>query len=112
MFIGDGAKLVRDAFALAKEKAPAIIFIDELDAIGTKRFDSDKCFAAGTLLRLFDGNAIAVEDIVGGERLMGDDGTVRVVTPGSLTRGVGRMYRIKPKWTGAESFVVSGNHIL
>lgn len=42
MFIGDGAKLVRDAFELAKEKAPAIIFIDEIDAIGTKRFDSDK----------------------------------------------------------------------
>ncbi|KAK5970336.1 Proteasome (Prosome macropain) 26S subunit ATPase 3 [Trichostrongylus colubriformis] len=42
MFIGDGAKLVRDAFALAKEKSPAIIFIDELDAIGTKRFDSEK----------------------------------------------------------------------
>ena len=34
MFIGDGAKLVRDAFSLAKEKKPAIIFIDELDAIG------------------------------------------------------------------------------
>ncbi|KAI0074553.1 AAA-domain-containing protein [Panus rudis PR-1116 ss-1] len=33
MFIGDGAKLVRDAFELAKQKAPAIIFIDELDAI-------------------------------------------------------------------------------
>jgi len=42
MFIGDGAKLVRDAFALAKEKAPTIIFIDELDAVGTKRFDSEK----------------------------------------------------------------------
>lgn len=42
MFIGDGAKLVRDAFALAKERAPAIIFIDELDAIGTKRFNSEK----------------------------------------------------------------------
>lgn len=41
MYVGDGAKLVRDAFALAKEKAPTIIFIDELDAIGTKRFDSD-----------------------------------------------------------------------
>jgi len=41
MFIGDGAKLVRDAFALAKEKKPTIIFIDELDAVGTKRFDSD-----------------------------------------------------------------------
>jgi 26S proteasome regulatory subunit T5 len=41
MFIGDGAKLVRDAFELAKqkckerEKGGAIIFIDELDAIGT-----------------------------------------------------------------------------
>jgi len=42
MFIGDGAKIVRDAFQLAKEKAPTIIFIDELDAVGTKRFDSEK----------------------------------------------------------------------
>ncbi|GFR42422.1 hypothetical protein Agub_g3326 [Astrephomene gubernaculifera] len=41
MFIGDGAKMVRDAFALAKEKSPCIIFIDEIDAIGTKRFDSE-----------------------------------------------------------------------
>ena len=37
MFIGDGAKMVRDAFNLAKEKAPSIIFIDEIDAVGTKR---------------------------------------------------------------------------
>ena len=37
MYIGDGAKMVRDAFELAKEKLPAIIFIDELDAVGTKR---------------------------------------------------------------------------
>ena len=42
MFIGDGAKIVRDAFALAKEKSPCIIFIDEIDAVGTKRFDSEK----------------------------------------------------------------------
>ncbi len=42
MYIGDGAKMVRDAFELAREKAPTIIFIDELDAIGTKRYDSDK----------------------------------------------------------------------
>ncbi len=41
MFIGDGAKMVRDAFALAKEKAPAIIFIDEIDAVGTTRRDSE-----------------------------------------------------------------------
>lgn len=37
MFIGDGAKMVRDAFALAKEKQPTIIFIDEIDAVGVKR---------------------------------------------------------------------------
>ena len=42
MYIGDGAKMVRDAFALAKEKAPTIIFIDEIDAVGTKRYDNDK----------------------------------------------------------------------
>lgn len=42
MYIGDGARLVRDAFELARTKAPAIIFIDEIDAIGTKRFDSEK----------------------------------------------------------------------
>lgn len=42
MRIGDGAKMVRDAFALAKAKAPTIMFIDEIDAVGTKRFDSDK----------------------------------------------------------------------
>lgn len=37
MFIGDGAKLVRDAFELARNKSPAIIFIDEIDAVGQKR---------------------------------------------------------------------------
>lgn len=42
MFIGDGAKLVRDAFELAKEKQPTIIFIDEIDAIGSRRFGSEK----------------------------------------------------------------------
>ena len=36
-FIGEGARLVREVFQLAKEKAPSIIFIDELDAIGSKR---------------------------------------------------------------------------
>jgi proteasome regulatory subunit len=38
-FIGEGARLVREVFALASEKAPAIIFIDELDAVGSHRLD-------------------------------------------------------------------------
>ncbi len=38
-FIGEGARLVREVFLLAKDKAPAIIFIDELDAVGSHRLD-------------------------------------------------------------------------
>jgi len=38
-FIGEGAKLVKEIFELAREKAPAIIFIDELDAIAATRMD-------------------------------------------------------------------------
>jgi len=38
-FIGEGAKLVREIFELAREKAPSIVFIDELDALAAKRVD-------------------------------------------------------------------------
>ncbi|MFB3765759.1 MAG: proteasome-activating nucleotidase [Methanotrichaceae archaeon] len=38
-YIGEGARLVRELFELAKTEAPAIIFIDELDAIGARRMD-------------------------------------------------------------------------
>jgi len=38
-YIGEGSRLVRELFDLAKEKAPSIIFIDELDSIGAKRLD-------------------------------------------------------------------------
>ncbi|MDR3205652.1 MAG: proteasome-activating nucleotidase [Candidatus Methanoplasma sp.] len=38
-YIGEGARLVRELFELAREKAPSIIFIDELDSVGAKRMD-------------------------------------------------------------------------
>lgn len=38
-FIGEGAKLVKEIFELARKKAPAIIFIDELDALAAKRME-------------------------------------------------------------------------
>jgi len=39
-YLGDGPKLVRELFRVAEEQAPTIVFIDEIDAVGTKRYDS------------------------------------------------------------------------
>ena len=41
-YLGEGSRIVRDVFDMAKEKTPAIIFIDEIDAIGTKRVGSSE----------------------------------------------------------------------
>lgn len=38
-FIGEGARLVREVFEYAEERSPSILFIDELDAIGSKRLE-------------------------------------------------------------------------
>lgn len=39
-YLGDGPKLVRELFRVAEDLAPSIVFIDEIDAVGTKRYDS------------------------------------------------------------------------
>jgi len=40
-YLGDGPKLVREIFRAAEDMAPSIVFIDEIDAVGTKRYDSN-----------------------------------------------------------------------
>lgn len=39
-YLGEGPRMVRDVFRMAKENSPAIIFIDEVDSIATKRYDA------------------------------------------------------------------------
>lgn len=52
VYVGVGAKRVRDLFTAARGKSPAIIFIDELDAIGSKRHERDAAYAKQTLNQL------------------------------------------------------------
>jgi len=52
VYVGVGAKRVRDLFNAARAKAPAIVFIDELDAIGGKRNERDAAYVKQTLNQL------------------------------------------------------------
>lgn len=52
VYVGVGAKRVRELFAAAKSKSPSIVFIDELDAIGGRRNSRDAAFVKQTLNQL------------------------------------------------------------
>lgn len=59
-YLGEGPRMVRDVFRLAKENAPSIIFIDEIDAIATKRFDAQ---TGGTLFRRFSASTLSIVSV-------------------------------------------------
>jgi Hom_end-associated Hint/Homing endonuclease/Helicase conserved C-terminal domain len=67
-----------------------------------------KCHGKGTPILMFDGSCKAVEDVVVGDRLMGDDSTPRIIQ--SLARGRDQMFRITS--VKGESYVVNSEHIL
>ncbi|KAI8523164.1 hypothetical protein RHMOL_Rhmol13G0052400 [Rhododendron molle] len=60
-YLGDGPKLVRELFRVADDLSPAIVFIDEIDAIGTKRQVQELYYMKEKLLGLYDAHS-------GGER--------------------------------------------
>lgn len=65
--MGDGPKLVRELFRVAEENAPSIVFMDEIDAVGVKRYvtaltiDGDAGVSSSHLCDSYDSNS-------GGER--------------------------------------------
>jgi len=63
---------------------------------------------------MYDGSRRAVQDIVAGDVLMGDDNTPRIVQPHSVMVGEGEMFKIKPSRynTAAEAFTCNAAHIL
>ncbi|EDQ90630.1 uncharacterized protein MONBRDRAFT_7044 [Monosiga brevicollis MX1] len=52
MFVGVGARRVRELFAVAKRKAPCIVFMDEIDAVGSRRSGRDQQYSKMTLNQL------------------------------------------------------------
>ncbi|KAI0244141.1 i-AAA protease yme1 [Massospora cicadina] len=52
MYVGVGARRVRDLFAAARKRAPSIVFIDELDSVGARRNPKDPSFMKQTLNQL------------------------------------------------------------
>jgi proteasome regulatory subunit len=87
-FIGEGARLVREIFNLAKDKAPTILFIDELDAIGSQRL---KIATSGdrevqrTLMQLL--SELDGFDIRGDVKIIGATNRVDILDPALLRPG-------------------------
>lgn len=81
--------------------------LTEIAIVTSGNVDSGKCFGRGTLIMKYDGSVIPVENICPGDKLMGDDSTIRTVK--SIHTGYGPMYSVAYENT---SFLANGEHIL
>ena len=91
MFVGVGARRVRDLFASAKKHSPCIIFIDEIDAIGGKRNPKDQHYMKMTLNQMLvemDGFESNEGIIVIGATNLPDSLDKALVRPGRFDRNV------------------------
>ena len=102
-YIGEGAQLVRELFVLARERAPAIVFIDEIDAIGSMRTNDGTSGSAEvqrTLMQL-----LAEMDGFGNRgnvRIMAATNRIDMLDPALLRPGrFGRIIRIPLPDNGA-----------
>lgn len=87
-FIGEGARMVREVFEMAKKKTPAIVFIDELDAIGSKRIQvatSGDREVQRTLMQLL--SELDGFDVRGDVRIIGATNRPDILDPALLRPG-------------------------
>ena len=95
-----------------EERALSAILQQRRHVILHGRGGTGKCLEEGTKIRRYDGSIVAVEHVVAGDLLIGDDGQPRTVRAGSLTCGVEPLYEILPMSSDMTPFVATGNHIL
>ncbi|KPV75863.1 uncharacterized protein RHOBADRAFT_52880 [Rhodotorula graminis WP1] len=91
MYVGVGARRIRELFAAARKQGPAIIFIDELDAVGGKRSPKDQSFHKQTLNQLLtemDGFASTEGIILIGATNFPESLDKALVRPGRFDRHV------------------------
>jgi hypothetical protein len=118
--LGLSQELLRGIYAMGftapskiqAQALPIILAPHHPNLIGQAHHGSGKCWAPGTLMRMHDGSAARVEDVKAGQQLRGDDGTPRTVQPGSVIRGEGAMFAVRPACKERQEWRCNEDHIL